>query len=85
MQRYLLVILVLASLAVGATAAQSSAGRSAAPTVAAKKCKKGYTHAVIAKKHACLTVGVRCRTSLDRQYHRAKLHLARKVRREGVA
>jgi hypothetical protein len=71
MHRYLLVTLLLASVAAGATAAPSSIGRgSVAPTVVTKKCKKAYKHAIIARKHRCLRLGGVCKTRLDKQYHR---------------
>jgi len=41
---------------------------------AAGKCKRGATPAVIAGKRTCLVVGQRCKTRLDKQYHRYKFH-----------
>lgn len=41
---------------------------------AAGTCKRGATPAVIAGKRTCLVVGQRCKTRLDKQYHRYKFH-----------
>ena len=41
---------------------------------AQKRCAKGSVAAVIAGKQACLKSGQKCKSSLDRQYHRYGFH-----------
>ena len=59
---------------------RAQSGRAASPAsalspdTAAKKCKRGLRHAVIAGAHRCLKAGQRCARRSDRAYHRYGFH-----------
>lgn len=44
------------------------------PAAADHRCKTGFRHAVVGKRHACLKAGQRCATRNDRRYHRYGFH-----------
>jgi len=44
------------------------------PSTSGSHCKRGTTSATIGGKHVCLATGQRCKKTLDKQYHRYKLH-----------
>ena len=72
-----------------AAGGQARSGRAASPApavspyTAAKKCKRGLRHAVIAGAHRCLKAGQPCARRSDRAYHRYGFHChgARLMRR----
>ena len=63
----------LLCLALAVAVSGASAG-DLSPGAAAKKCRPGFVHAVIAGEHKCLRRGQGCRRSLDRRYHRYGFH-----------
>ena len=65
-------LIVLAALA--AAPAAVVAEPASEPQRVAKKCARGYKHAVIGGVHRCLKAGIRCQRRLDRQYHRYGFH-----------
>ena len=68
-----LVVCVLATTAVP-VAGGGAVLSSPVTRATAGKCKRGATPAVIAGKRTCLVAGQRCKTKLDKQYHRYKFH-----------
>ncbi len=70
-----LVPLVLAVVTLtGGSATAGTIESETGPLAAVKKCKRGYKHADIARKHVCVKVGQRCKTKLDSKYHRYGFH-----------
>jgi uncharacterized repeat protein (TIGR01451 family) len=70
-------VVVFAAVGVGWSAPAASPAADASASPGAKRCKPGFRPATIAGRRTCLKVGQRCRTSLDRQYHRYRLHCVR--------
>ena len=68
-----LVVCVLATTAVPVAGGGAVLSSPVTPATAGK-CKRGATPAVIAGKRTCLVAGQRCKTKLDKQYHRYKFH-----------
>jgi hypothetical protein len=46
----------------------------------AKKCSRGYKHAIIGGQHKCLRRGQYCARSRDREYHKYGFHCHKKDR-----
>lgn len=74
MTRLPVVAFASAALLLGGAVATAGGDSSVAPDLAAKRCKEGFTHGVIARKHVCLKLGQRCRTKLESSYHRYGFH-----------
>jgi hypothetical protein len=64
---------VVASLGVAALAVSVSPP-AVEPVSAEHRCKAGFRHAVIARRHECLKAGQRCTRRHDRHYHRFGFH-----------
>jgi hypothetical protein len=77
MSRKLIAVLAVVSLVGAAPAATESIAtpkQQSALVGAAKKCGRGYKHAVIGRQHKCLRRGQYCARSRDREYHRYGYH-----------
>ena len=71
MKRRLVILLVAALAAFGATGANASPSATrAVPNAVAKTCSAGYTHAVIGGAEKCLRAGEFCAHAYDSQYRR---------------
>jgi hypothetical protein len=64
---------VIMSLGLSALAA-SVPSAAIGPLAAEHRCKAGFRHAVIARRHECLRAGQPCRRTHDRLYHRFGFH-----------
>jgi hypothetical protein len=71
---YLVAAVALVILGIGGASADRAPAVSLSPASELKRCKPGFRHALIGRKHECLRRGARCRRRLDRQYHRYGFH-----------
>lgn len=82
MRTRIVALVATLALAAAAPATQPLAQPLQQPAVAtvAKKCSRGYTHAIIGGEHKCLRRGQYCARSRDRQYHRYGFHCHKRDR-----